>query len=257
MRVLKSFVLAFSTYSKIPMPQISCDEEDTKYMMMFFPWIGAIIGALIVGWFYLCQFLGLPAFVRAAVTLLISIVVTGGFHIDGYMDTSDARSSYQPKEKKLEIIKDSHIGAFAVIRVICYILLYLASVYLVEDAKLYLIMALGFVLSRIYSAMAVLTFQNARKSGMLFYTAKTAQRVINIVVLCVELAAVFVAALWIEFWAGALMFVVTILCYLYYRMMSYKVFGGITGDLAGWFVCFHECAIAFVLAVYGVVMPLC
>lgn len=257
MRVLKSFVLAFSTYSKIPMPQINCDEEDTKYMMLFFPWIGAVIGALVVGWFYLCQFLGLPAFVRAAVTILISFVVTGGFHIDGFMDTSDARSSYQPREKKLEILKDSHIGAFAVIRVVCYILLYMAALYLIEDEKLYLILGLGFVLSRIYSAMAVLTFQNARKSGMLFYTARTAERVINIVFVSIELAIVFVALLWISYWAGALVLVVTIICYLYYRYMSYKVFGGITGDLAGWFVCFHECAIAVALAVYGVVISLC
>ena len=43
------------------------------------------------------------------------MAVTGGFHIDGFMDTMDAFHSYKPREEKLAILKDSHIGAFAVI----------------------------------------------------------------------------------------------------------------------------------------------
>ena len=39
-----------------------------------------------------------------------------GFHVDGFMDTMDALHSYQPRERKLEILKDSHIGAFSVIK---------------------------------------------------------------------------------------------------------------------------------------------
>ena len=54
----------------------------------------------------------------------IPLLVTGGFHLDGYMDTMDALHSYQKKEKKLEILKDPHIGAFSVIMARVYGLMY-------------------------------------------------------------------------------------------------------------------------------------
>ncbi len=51
---------------------------------------------------------------------LIPVFVSGGIHLDGFMDTMDALGSWGDKEKKLEILKDSHNGAFAVIGICCY-----------------------------------------------------------------------------------------------------------------------------------------
>ena len=48
--------------------------------------------------------------------VIIPLVITGGFHVDGFMDTVDAIRSYRSKEEKLEILKDPHIGSFAVIK---------------------------------------------------------------------------------------------------------------------------------------------
>ena len=59
----------------------------------------------------------------AFVGLAIILLVTGGIHMDGYMDTMDALHSYGSREKKLEILKDSHIGAFAVIMTVLYVLI--------------------------------------------------------------------------------------------------------------------------------------
>ena len=47
--------------------------------------------------------------------MAIPLMITGGFHVDGFMDTMDAFHSYQEKEQKLNILKDSHIGAFAAV----------------------------------------------------------------------------------------------------------------------------------------------
>ena len=52
-----------------------------------------------------------------------ALLVTGGIHLDGFMDTTDARSSYGDREKKLAILKDSHVGAFAVIGCSFYLIL--------------------------------------------------------------------------------------------------------------------------------------
>jgi adenosylcobinamide-GDP ribazoletransferase len=49
------------------------------------------------------------------------IIITGGIHMDGFLDTQDALSSYQPRERRLEILKDSHAGAFAIQGLLQYI----------------------------------------------------------------------------------------------------------------------------------------
>ena len=115
MRVIRSLCIAFSTYSRIPVPQVAWTDENRKYSMCFFPLIGAVIGLLLWGWLALCDVLGVGALLRGAVGALLPILVTGGIHMDGFMDTSDALASWQSPEKRLEILKDSHVGAFAVL----------------------------------------------------------------------------------------------------------------------------------------------
>lgn len=166
--------------------------------------------------------------------------------MDGFMDTADARSSYQPRERKLEILKDSHIGAFAVIRVCVYLLIYLAALSMLGEWSV--LLGFSFVWSRIFSGLAVVTFRSARQEGMLFYTARSSQRAVNIVVLLIEAVAVLGITVYLDPIPALVMLGVVLLCFLYYRLMSYKVFGGITGDLAGWFVTFTECAMAVGLA---------
>ena len=110
-----NFKVAFAMYSKIPMPMADWNKENMKYTFCFFPFIGLVIGALsyLVGWAG-GKFGFNPSFV-SAVLVLVPVVVTGGIHVDGLLDTSDALSSWQERERRLEILKDSHAGAFAVI----------------------------------------------------------------------------------------------------------------------------------------------
>lgn len=110
-----SLIVAFSMYSKIPMPRADWTDDTMKYAMCFFPWIGWVIGALDALWLYLSSAWGLTLLLRAAVFTAIPILVTGGIHLDGFLDTSDAMSSWREREKRLEILKDSHTGAFAII----------------------------------------------------------------------------------------------------------------------------------------------
>ena len=87
MRVIRSLCIAFSTYSRIPVPQVAWTDENRKYSMCFFPLIGAVIGLLLWGWLALCDALGFGALLRGAVGALLPILVTGGIHMDGFMDT--------------------------------------------------------------------------------------------------------------------------------------------------------------------------
>lgn len=77
-------------------------------------------------------------FLFASIAVCIPLLVTGGIHMDGYMDTVDALSSHQSVEKKLEILKDPNAGAFAVIYCGIYLLLSLGLFYQLGRLKLHI-----------------------------------------------------------------------------------------------------------------------
>ena len=124
MPVIKACIIAFGTYSKLPVPYFEWKEEDMEYSVCFFPFVGLFLGAVQWGWLWICNKLGIGSVAKAAAVIVLNILITGGIHIDGYMDTMDALHSYQPRDKKLQILKDAHIGAFAVIMFSVYILVY-------------------------------------------------------------------------------------------------------------------------------------
>ena len=135
--IFKSIDVAFSIYSKIPMPRFEWDSEDMKYHMCFFPWVGAVIGMILYLWNRFCVWNEIEGILYPLMAASIPLLVTGGFHLDGYMDTMDALHSYQKKEKKLEILKDPHIGAFSVIMAAVYGLMYTGFLSEIRDVKVW------------------------------------------------------------------------------------------------------------------------
>ena len=117
-----SFKIAFAMFSKIPMPQADWSEENMRYMLCFFPFVGAAVGVVMLGMEWLCRYFGMSNGFIAVALVLVPVIVTGGIHVDGLLDTSDALSSWRDREKRLEILKDSHAGAFAVITACVYFL---------------------------------------------------------------------------------------------------------------------------------------
>ena len=118
--IFESIIISFSMYSKIPMPYVQWKEENMKYAMCFFPLVGLAIGIVMGAWMYLAKFLGIGNILFAGIATIIPVIISGGIHIDGFCDTVDARSSHQSAERKLEILKDPHIGAFALIYCVIY-----------------------------------------------------------------------------------------------------------------------------------------
>ena len=177
MSLLRSFCIAFGMYSKIPMPKFEWNPKDMRYTMCFFPLISIPIALLVLLWFYLCQWLHIHSFLFACVIAAIPVLVTGGIHLDGYCDTVDALSSRQPREKKLEILKDPHIGAFAVLFCCLYFLLYAGfATELAGNLHSVLLLMCSFLLSRCISGFAVVTFRSAKSSGLLHTFTDAAQK---------------------------------------------------------------------------------
>ena len=250
MRLIRSFLIAFSTYSRIPVPQVEWTEENRRYAMCFFPLIGAVLGLILWGWLALCDALQFGAFLRGAVAALLPLAVTGGIHMDGYMDTLDALASWQPQEKRLEILKDSHAGAFAVMGCAGYLLLSAALFSEAGTADGPLLLC-AFVLSRTLSALALTLFRNARPQGMLDDFSRTVQKrqtAVSSIVYGIACVAVWALT---GGWLAVLCPVAAVLCLWYYRHMAYKQFGGVTGDLAGWFLQVTELVLTAVIVTGG------
>ena len=248
MRVICSLIIAFSTYSRIPMPQVEWSNENRKYTMCFFPLIGAVIGLLLWGWLRLCDALAIGPVLRGAAGALIPLLVTGGIHMDGFMDTSDAMASWQTKERRLEILKDSHAGAFAVMGCAGYLLLDAAVLSEVQNAAM---LPCIFVLSRSLSAWAMAAFQSARPSGMLDAFAQAAHK--RLVTISCAVYIVLCAACWLVLggWLGIACLAAAALCLMCYKRMAYKNFGGVTGDLAGWFLQITELVLTILVVLGG------
>ncbi len=241
---MRAAIIAFSMYSQIPMPMLEWKEEDMKYAMCFFPAIGAVIGTAFYGMYLLLSKLFPGSFLSAGILLSIPILITGGIHMDGFMDTCDARASYGDREKKLAILKDTHTGAFAVIFGTLYLILYTAACMELDRGTAVLV-SVGFVISRSLSGLSTVIFPEARKHGMLADFMKDAKKKTVAVWMVIIFLAAAVLELFLGGMNGVIVLAVVALIFLYYRHMAVKEFGGVTGDLAGFFLQVCELGILF------------
>ena len=235
MTFLKTIAVAFSTYSALPMPQFPWDEKHMRYAICAFPLVGVVCGGVMLLWSWLCGLLGGSAVLFAAVAVCLPLLLTGGIHMDGFMDTVDALASHQPRQRKLEILKDPHCGAFAVLWCGVYLLLSLGLWHEIHAASLY-IPALVYVLSRALSALCAVTMPNARKEGMLHAFTAEAQRsraAAGMILLTVLAGGVMV---WLSPLQGGLTLAAALVTTVWYRFMAKRKFGGATGDTAGFFL---------------------
>ena len=250
MWLLNAMIIAIAMYSKIPMPRVDWNEKNMRYAMCFFPLVGVIIGVLeIVAGNLITVWKGEGTFFYAVVLTLIPVFITGGIHLDGFADTMDAKSSYGDREKKLEILKDPHTGAFAIISLCCYLLLCVGIFSEMRTERLFAA-ALVFVFSRSLSGISVVTFQAAKNSGLLRTFQDGAQKRNVRIVLIIWLLAAEVGFYLTAGLCGVAAAVVGLAVFFYYYQFSRKQFGGITGDLAGYFLQLCELFMLAVLALF-------
>lgn len=232
MIVLETVAVAFSMFSAIPMPQFAWNARNMKYSLCAFPLVGAVIALALWGWEAVCLRLGLPEILRGAGLCLLPVLITGGIHLDGYADTCDALSSHSGLEKRQEILKDPHLGAFAAIRLCVYFIASFALWTALPAQRFPVLLGL-FCLSRALSGLALTLFPLRPGSGLArnFAEAADKKRVRNVLLaLSLGLACLL---LWNR--AGETVLAAA-LVFLRYRRLCTKDFGGLSGDLAGWFL---------------------
>lgn len=202
--------------------------EDFGRSTRFFPLVGLVLGICyaLAAWI-LVSVLGMRV-LTAALLLILPLLLTGGLHADGFMDTADGVFSGRERERKLEIMKDSRVGSFGVV---AFVLLMFLQFALLLDMSPPLLVPVFFVMpiiGRMAMVLAVSCFPYARADGMGKTFADMADRG------TVAIAAVTTSVLVIPIGLLATLALVLgiVFALLFCRWMT-AILGGVTGDVYG------------------------
>ena len=237
MILFETIAVAFAMFSALPVPQPVWNDKNMRYALCAFPLVGVATGLCWWGWSALCGWLGLPMLLRAAGLCMLPAAVSGGIPLDGYADTGDALASCASPEKKKEILDDPNCGAFAVIRLCMYFTGYFALCGTVRlGGRELLCMGLSFVLSRALSGFAIGMFPLSKNTGLAHAFATEGVKTRGRLILGGAAVLLMGAMCLAGGWYGAAMSAAALLVLWWYHHTAMSKFGGLSGDLAGWFL---------------------
>jgi adenosylcobinamide-GDP ribazoletransferase len=137
---MKGLIVAIQFLTRLPTPRLTVSKSEFAASIRWFPAVGQIIGAALLGMITLTAPLG--PWVSALSALLLWVGITGGLHLDGVGDIADASgAAHQSRDKLLSVLADPHIGSFGVIAIALQILskFILIHALILADAAAYLL----------------------------------------------------------------------------------------------------------------------
>lgn len=227
-------------FTSIPIPcEVPMDRVHMERAIRMFPILGLLLGFIYSFFLYiLMEWTPLSKLAVSFMMWLVPIVLTGGIHLDGWMDSSDAIFSYRDQKKRLEIMKDPRIGAFGVLSVIVLLSVRMLFIYeIVEYAtqSTFLSILLIPFISRSVMGILLVKVRQAKEDGLgsMFQNAasKTTLWIYPIYVLIVF---GILLSLWPDTFFGILSLVIAAILFIW--IFSRKIvqwFGGMTGDVLG------------------------
>lgn len=236
-----SFQIALSFFTTIPViKHYDWTKERIRYIPVMFPFVGGIIGVVFSGVLYGLGKLSLSSFSLSFLMVLVGLLLTGGLHHDGLMDAADAIFSRSSGiDRRLEIMKDSRVGAFGVITVIFFTGLMWISFYEILDQINDLFFVIVPIFSRIMAGLIFYHFPYARKEGLAMIFGETVVRTDRLLLYTLFLIITSGGVLLIGI-KWLIISIVAIISFLAYRKYTIQKFGGITGDLLGAYVLVME-----------------
>ncbi len=247
MKILNSFRIALAMFSKIPVGKADWSEDNMQFSMCFIPFVGIVNAAALFLWYYLCIKLSFNNILFGTVAAVLPLLITGGIHMDGFCDVVDSLASYAEKGKRLEILKDPHVGAFAIIWCSAYMIVMAGLMSGISSYETVYMIGVGYVLSRAVSCLLSVFMKNAKREGTLYTFTSRQNKNIAACVLAIYIFGSLTIMCIIQFYTGILTVLLCMLTVLYFLRMADKNFGGITGDLAGFFI--QICELVIVAAV--------
>lgn len=222
--------LALTFLTRLPLGGADWSPQDFRGSVLWFPVAGLVIGLAqgAVAWAASALF---PAEICGALAVITGVLVSGGLHLDGLMDTFDGLGSGKPPPEALDIMRDTRVGAFGVTAAILVILLQFAAAVSLARRGYPLLFAgysVGTCLSRMSLSLATAAYPYRRSQGVgaLFRGAGTRE--------LVGALALGAAAGWLFLhWAGLVLLLLSLLFALAFCHLMRRLFGGLTGDIYG------------------------
>lgn len=232
---MNNFLVGLQFLTRITVKKnIDWSEKACGGSVKFFPFIGAVLGIIYVIAGYVIYFL-LPCYnislsihLTGFILLALNIFLTGALHCDGFTDTMDGILSGRKRERILEIMKDSRVGAHGAATLMLLLIGKFAMFADIEASFALTALFLMPVISRCCMSCAVVNFPYARKEGMgkAFHEYSSSKDMF---------AAVFFTCI-VSILLGTMAIIAYILTalimYVFNRYVS-RILGGLTGDVYG------------------------
>lgn len=238
--IFEGLILAFQLLTTIPITkQIPFEQRQVRFSVLSYPIVGLFLGILMYGvLIILSQLTTVSLLIIALLLVTLGIVYTGGLHLDGWMDCSDAFFSYRDQKKRLEIMKDSRIGAFAALSVILllawkFVLVY--EVINILELEYYGVIIFIPFISRINMGLKLYFGKLARNEGMAMAMQKCLVKKDSIIYGVIIVGNMLLLGLFFQhlFLVVLLLLISSFSYFVVSTMFDKKHFGGITGDTLG------------------------
>ena len=231
---VRIFFTALMFYTRIPCPSwIDHSEEYINKATRYFPLIGWIVGlatALVVfGSHYI-----FPNAICIILSLGTSILITGAFHEDGFADVCDGFGGGWTKEKILDIMKDSRVGAYGVVGLIVLFLLKIFTLIELLNVDIWYCLKaiiLAHVISRFSAVTMIFTHEYSREDET--SKIKPIAKKLTVKNFLISAVWVFPALLLFQNWYIFLVIIPVYLMKIYLAKYFTKWIGGYTGDCLG------------------------
>lgn len=250
MPVIDAVRLAFACFSRIPVRRARWEGAGMRYLLAALPLVGLVVAGLCAVVFLGACELGLAPFARGVAVSCVPVALCGGLHLDGLADVCDALASHASPEVRQKIMKDPHLGAFAVVGLVGCMLLFVAAASELTGAHLPAFCA-SFVVSRCLVATATLVWPPRPGQGMAAGLREQADAPLVRTVLALELTCVLVALLLCDGTAALAGLVAAGVAYLWVRRVCVRELGGMSGDVAGFLLVVSELAMQLAVVCVG------
>lgn len=254
MKFIIGFFMAWGNFITLPCPYKRWDNNLKNMMLAMLPGVGVVVGVLWMALYAVIDWLVLPPMIASLIMIYYIFAVCGFMHMDGFMDCNDAIMSRRPLEDRQRILKDSLVGAFAVVTAIFLILGWFAAMTTtIENNTLNTVdlnLLLIPVLSRGVSGFHVLTCKPIGHSQYVKdYEDKS--RIKYRIAVILQMAVIATAAIFLGTDPTATMIVAATVIASCSLSIFYarKNLGGMSGDIAGYGICISELAGMLALAI--------
>ena len=241
---LHAFFMCQSMFCAIPAPQV-WDERARDKMLLFLPIVGLELGLIWWVLAYACRLL--PPLMAALILSIYPYFATGFLHLDGFMDVTDALRSYRSLERRREILKDSHVGSFAVIGIVILLLSQFVCFASMSEAVDHRVFNFIPAVSRCCSSLAVTVLKPMSTSQ---YAAQEKPK--SHVAVLLAMLAVFLLGGFLLCGRQAAALLGVLIGYGVALRRGYRSLEGMNGDIAGYALSIGELCGAAVIALGGI-----